>query len=203
MIRTSFIVVSHQRLGKVRFARLLVPKQLMAQRDAHYAHVHDTVGKQLARGTERRDFVSHMLKKGEELSRAEIEPDCATLVLAGSETTATLLHGVTYHLLRNPKALAKTVAEVCGRFASDEEINLFSVAKLEYMLAVLNEASRMYPPVPQGLSRRILGKGDMAAGRWVLPGVSGLAPSLQRGMLISMPCIDKSLGLPVGSKSLP
>ena len=176
LLRGTFILVSIQRVGLARFMRLLVPKSIMAQRAAHFAYAHAAVGKRLDRGSRddgHRDFVSHMLKKGEELTRAEIEPNCSTLVVAGSETTATLLHGVTYYLLRNPNVLAKTVAEVRGSFTADAEIDLLSVGKLEYMLAVLNEALRMYPPVPQGLPRRIEGAdGDVVAGRWVPPGVS-------------------------------
>jgi cytochrome P450 len=75
--------------------------------------------------------------------------------LAGSETTSTLLSGLTYLLLRNPDALKKLTDEVRSSFNSGEEITLLSVGKLDYMLACLNEGLRRYPPVPVGLPRMI------------------------------------------------
>jgi cytochrome P450 len=81
------------------------------------------------------------------ISNAEI------LIIGGSETTATLLSGVTYLLLKNPGAYRTLTGEVRSTFNSEEEINLVSVTKLRYMLACLDEALRMYPPVANGLPR--------------------------------------------------
>lgn len=75
------------------------------------------------------------------------------LIIGGSETTATLLSGVTYLLLKNPKAYKMLTHEVRTIFQSEEEINLISVNKLPYMLACLDEALRMYPPIANGLPR--------------------------------------------------
>lgn len=75
------------------------------------------------------------------------------LIVAGSETTATLLCGVTYLLLHNPEAMRKVTEEVRAAFASEKDITLTSVGKLTYMLACLNEALRQYPPVAIGMPR--------------------------------------------------
>jgi cytochrome P450 len=75
------------------------------------------------------------------------------LLIAGSETTATLLSAALYLLCMNPDALEKVQNEVRSAFASNEEINLNSVHKLNYMLAVLNETGRCFPPVPNALTR--------------------------------------------------
>ena len=47
-----------------------------------------------------------------ELTFAEIVPNAMSLVLAGSETTATLLSGLTYLLCTNPQVMEKTVKEI-------------------------------------------------------------------------------------------
>lgn len=93
-----------------------------------------------------------------------------TLILAGSETTATLLCGVTYLLTSHPEFLKKLTDEVRSSFADDAEITLLSVNKLSYMLACLNEALRRYPPIAGVLPRQVPKGGAMVAGRFVSEG---------------------------------
>lgn len=91
-----------------------------------------------------------------------------TLIVAGSETTATLLCGVTYLLLKHPNILDRVTREVRTTFKSEEEITLISVGSLSYMLACLNEALRCYPPVPIGLPR-IVPKGGITVSGHSVP----------------------------------
>ncbi|KAK0730910.1 isotrichodermin C-15 hydroxylase [Lasiosphaeris hirsuta] len=101
------------------------------------------------------------------LSFEKLSANAFILVLAGSETTATTLSGVTYLLLSHPEALEKLKREVRSAFKSTDEININSVGKLTYMLAVLNEALRMYPPVSSGLVRQVPEGGAQVAGQYV------------------------------------
>lgn len=83
------------------------------------------------------------------LSVDELVANANILIIAGSETTATLLSGVTYLLLKNPRCLRKVTGEVRGAFEKEEEIDFVNASsRLPYMLACLDEALRMYPPVP-------------------------------------------------------
>ena len=75
------------------------------------------------------------------------------LIVAGSETTATVLAGTTYLLLANPTALATLVAEVRTAVSSASEINFLSARKLPYLMACLEEGMRCFPPIP-GLNPR-------------------------------------------------
>lgn len=69
------------------------------------------------------------------LSLEELKENANVLILAGSETTAALLSGVTYRLLRTPDALDKVAREVRAAFASEKDITFNQVtAKLPYML---------------------------------------------------------------------
>lgn len=98
--------------------------------------------------------------------------NASVLILAGSETTATLLSGATFLLGSNRDALAKLSHEVRSSFNSEDEITLISVNKLDYMLACLNESLRLYPPVAIGLPRLVPTGGHEIAGYWVPEDVS-------------------------------
>lgn len=89
------------------------------------------------------------------LSDDEILGNAAALLIAGSETTATLLAGLTYLLCKHPEALRKLQQEVRSKFKSDSEITMTSVLGLKYLLACLDEALRLYPPVPIGPLRTV------------------------------------------------
>jgi cytochrome P450 len=88
------------------------------------------------------------------------------LVIAGSETTATMLTACTWYLLssRTPShdAYARAVAEVRTAFKTtkpeDEKTEITAKAveaKCPYLVAVLQEALRIFPPVPVGMPRTI------------------------------------------------
>lgn len=108
----------------------------------------------------------------QKMSFEQLSANAEILVLAGSETTATLLSGCTYLLLTNPDKMEKLKHEVRSAFASESEITASSVNKLSYMLGVLNEALRLYPPVTSSLVRVVPPGGDMVADHWVPEGVS-------------------------------
>ncbi|RHZ63454.1 putative sterigmatocystin biosynthesis cytochrome P450 monooxygenase [Aspergillus thermomutatus] len=118
-----------------------VPGSFMEARSKQVEHAKATVRKRLNNPAVqgRGDFMDLMLRHGgdeEGLSLEELEADANILILAGSKTTAALLSGVT------------------AAFASETDITFNQVtAKLPYMLACLNEAFRMYPPVPGGVQR--------------------------------------------------
>ncbi|KAF2183058.1 cytochrome P450 [Zopfia rhizophila CBS 207.26] len=92
------------------------------------------------------------ITKNVEMTPAAIRANAFHLIIAGSETTATLLSGVTFYLLRNLKALRNLENEVGGAFQSESDITITSVGKLKYMLAVLDEGMRLYSPIPQNRS---------------------------------------------------
>ncbi|KAK0609726.1 isotrichodermin C-15 hydroxylase [Bombardia bombarda] len=123
----------------------------------------------VARGVERNDLFEGVVRKKDEwnLSMGKLETNAALLVGAGSETTASALSGITYLLLRNPDVLEKVQQEVRAGFDSADEITLSSVSRLTYMLAVINEGLRLYPPALGGLVRQTPASGTMIAGRFI------------------------------------
>jgi len=67
-------------------------------------------------------------------------------VVAGSETTATALSGLTYYLSRNPETWGRLKTEIRGTFKSDRDMTLRTVAPLPYLCACIEEVLRIYPP---------------------------------------------------------
>lgn len=134
-------------------ATLLTPKKLMESYHANTKLSHDTALQRVRSGDQtREDFMSYILRNNNSddekvrargLSEDEIAANAVVLIIAGSETTATQLSGATYHLLTNPDTYATLVAEIRGAFASEDEITISSVNKLEYLIAVFSESFRM------------------------------------------------------------
>ena len=96
-----------------------------------------------------------------------LQMNTSILIIAGSETTATLLSGLTYLLLTNPDAMKKLAAEIRTTFESEDEITMASAANLPYMHACLNEALRRYPPGASGFPRVVPRGGANIAGTFV------------------------------------
>ena len=174
----------------MKLLMLLMPKSLTHARGEHSAYTKRVVMKRVHDKAlhGRPDFMDSMLKhRGEKdgMTDAELVSNSTVLIIAGSETTATLLSGVTYWLLRTPDALRRVTEEVRDAFETEEEIDFtHATARLPYMLACLEEGFRIYPPVPSGLPRQTLpGPPTEISGYQVAAGVSALT-SLSCGSLM-------------------
>ncbi|KAH6713006.1 cytochrome P450 [Leptodontidium sp. MPI-SDFR-AT-0119] len=119
------------------------------------------------------DFVDNMSSKAIETRKARIDPSnetettnlldslvCETqdqvelrshvlhLLLAGRDTTATLLSWTMRLLATNPNVLQRVREEISSTFGEDEEITYEGLRKLTYLSCVLKEVLRLYPSVP-------------------------------------------------------
>ncbi|KAL1969566.1 hypothetical protein VTN77DRAFT_9004 [Rasamsonia byssochlamydoides] len=170
----SVLTGSAQRFPILQYImRALIPPTLKKERAQMFRYTKEKVARRLASEATRRDFMSPLIgesKEGKAFSVPELEVNAMTFVVAGSETTASLLTGLTYHLCKNPHVLDKLTAEVRSTFERDEDINLISVNSLKYELAVLDEGLRLFPPASAGLPRRVPQGGAMVAGQWVPEG---------------------------------
>lgn len=150
----------------------MTPKKVSAARDRHGQLTKEKVAKRLALSSTRPDFIDAMLNGDEKLSLAEIESNASVLIVAGSETTATTLTAVVYYLCLYPKVLARLTEEIRTNFETEAEINIVNVGQLKYLIAVLDEALRVYPPAPWSQPRKIRVGGDVIVGKFVPEGVS-------------------------------
>ncbi|KAF5694892.1 cytochrome P450 monooxygenase [Fusarium globosum] len=150
-------------------SKFFMPAKVRRQFEAYYQITVEKVGRRLAMETPRHDFMEALIKsEGKtKLSYPEILDNASLLIVAGSETTATTLSGLTYLLATHPQVLAKLEEEVRSTFASEEEINLLSVQKMTYLFAVINESLRIFPPVPTSFPKRTRPGGDTICGQYV------------------------------------
>ncbi|KXJ90431.1 cytochrome P450 [Microdochium bolleyi] len=160
------IVVRHPWVGP--FFRRMVPRQIVHDFNYNVQRGEEIVKDRIDRGggADRRDLLDYVLRHNDEkgLSKDEIATNATTLIIAGSDTTGTILVGTTFNLLTNRDKYDKLVEEIRGRFSSEEEINQGTVNDLPYLLAVFDESFRLYPPVPVGLSRVVPPGGSHISG---------------------------------------
>ncbi|KAJ5113440.1 hypothetical protein N7456_001974 [Penicillium angulare] len=122
----------------------------------------------LGMGKGRNDLFEGLAKKQEEWEK--LSRNATILLLAGSETTATTLSGATYFLLSHPDILSRLQKEIRTTFSTPEQITINSVSKLPYLLAVLNETLRCYPPLTAGMVRVVPHGGADIAGNYIPQG---------------------------------
>lgn len=106
------------------------------------------------------------------LSIKEHYANASMFMLAGTETTATALSGITFYLLRNRASLSLLTKEIRSVFAASDDLNLDELARQRYLNAVIQEGLRMYPLVPSILPRVTPSKGASICGEWIPAGVT-------------------------------
>lgn len=145
-------------------------------RKQFFAMASARVTARLEKETDRPDFFTFILqnqdKESRALTRNEMDSNANVFLVAGSETTATTLSGTTYLLLKNQSAYARLVREIRSSFSSADEITIDRVNELPYLLAVLQEGLRYYPPVPTGFPRIVPGQGQEISGHYIPGGTS-------------------------------
>lgn len=141
-------------LGRICL-RCLFPKNMIQNHNEHLRLHKAKARRRIARGSmDRIDFFDHLIKNNT-LTEDLLLANADLLLLAGSETTATALTGLTWYLLHNPACLATLTAEVRGAFTSEGQITGDSTAggSLPYLHGCVEEAMRLFPPVTLGLPR--------------------------------------------------
>ncbi|KAF4333510.1 isoamyl alcohol oxidase [Fusarium beomiforme] len=106
---------------------------------------------------------------GSELSKAEIRAECATLVVAGSDTSSSTLAGTLFYLSRNPGAYQRVCQEIRSEFQTYQDIKIGPrLNSCVYLKACIEETLRLSPPVGGALWREV-GPGGMTVGPLTLP----------------------------------
>ncbi|KAL8392608.1 hypothetical protein RB595_002705 [Gaeumannomyces hyphopodioides] len=170
----------------------LVPRRLKQEADEHVRRTKDKVDRRRERAAaddaHRPDFMTHILKNVTDtlgpgsdakdgsgsgsMTLSELYANCQTLVIAGSETSATLISTAVHSLLREPRAMARLAAEVRGAFTREADVTPLAASQLPYLHAVISEALRVRPPLPAGVHRRVGPGGATVQGRFVPEGTS-------------------------------
>jgi cytochrome P450 len=123
------------------------------------------------------DLLSRLLastdEDGEGMSEKLLRDELMTFLFAGHETTATALTFTWFLLAQHPEVERRLVAEV-EEVLGDEPPTFTDLPELEYTEQVLNEAMRIYPPVPN-IPREPIE--SLELGGYLIPEDATLAPS--------------------------
>ncbi|KAH8727461.1 cytochrome P450 [Phaeosphaeriaceae sp. PMI808] len=159
------------------FLKAITPEKYKKKAEEHFRHSVDRVDGRIKKGKDigKPDIWKLVLGKDEEqLSLSKMHSNASIFMIAGTETTATLLSGLTFFLLKNPDKLKKVIDEV--RPLPEADLSLEVLPRLPYLNACFEEAMRMYPPVPAGLPREVGKGGNKIMDKWVPEGTSVIVP---------------------------
>lgn len=95
--------------------------------------------------------------------------DSELAIAAGSDTTTTTLAATLFLLAQHPEKQKLLQEEIDHRIESIEGFSVEKLAGAPILDGCINEALRLYPPVPSGVQRVTPAGGAVIAGRW-LPG---------------------------------
>lgn len=157
---------------------LLMPAEMARRRNEFIAMGLELTKKRTAQekpsAHQKHDFFSYMMSTDnpeKSMSFGEMVTNAAAFIIAGSESTATLLSGTLLFLMKDPARMKKVNQEIRAAFETESQITTSSSSKLPYMLACLEEGLRMATPAPFGVARRTT-VATMIAGSMVPPHTS-------------------------------
>ncbi|KAG0600420.1 hypothetical protein M758_11G032600 [Ceratodon purpureus] len=93
-----------------------------------------------------------LLASREEVSSVQLRDDLLSMLVAGHETTGSVLTWTVYLLSKNPSALAK-VQEELDRVLGGRKPQFADMKELKYLTRCINESMRIYPHPPVLLRR--------------------------------------------------
>lgn len=172
MIRTIMVQIAVLGIPFLSKVAMMVMIPFLSKQLGSMSYTKEKIKKRMDEETDRPDFMSYVLRHNDEddelgMTRQEIPATFNLIMIAGSETTATLLAGCTYLLHKHPRVLNKLQEEIRGSFEDDEDITMLKVGQLKYLNAVIEESLRIYPPVPVALNRLTPPEGATISGHWV------------------------------------
>lgn len=160
----------------------LIPQKTIDDVVKHARYTDEKIRRRLCPEVDRPDFLSGILRHNDEkgITVEKIVETSNIMLVAGRQTTALTLSGITSYLVKNSDVMAKLVEQVRHTFKTDSDIKPGQVSKLPYLNAVIQEGFRLCPPIPDGFRRGIPLGGDTVCGEWIPEGVSVCL--IRRGM---------------------
>ncbi|KAL5358310.1 cytochrome P450 [Aspergillus floccosus] len=176
--RTSLRRASQYYPWAALLLKLCIPKSVREKAASHFRSCIERVDNRVDQKLDKPDIWGLVLAQKENLrlTREEMYANSQVFMLAGTETTATALSGLTYQLLLSPDKLDRITKEVRDTFKQDSDIDITTLAQMKYLNACIEEGLRMYPPVPVGLPRLTPPEGMVICGEFV-PGNTAVSVS--------------------------
>ncbi|KAF2237590.1 cytochrome P450 [Viridothelium virens] len=158
----------------LRLLEFLVPKKLQEERLESFRLANARIDKRMAEQTNHPDIWSLSEREDKDgkprLSVGEMHVNASGFMLAGTETSATVLSAMNYYLLKHPAKLKRLTDEISTSFTRTEDMTLERLAQLPYLAACIEESLRLFHPAPNGFGRFVPQGGATIAGHWVPEG---------------------------------
>ncbi|KAH6841573.1 cytochrome P450 [Alternaria alternata] len=102
------------------------------------------------------DLIGQQGKEGSGLTNEELMADALVMVIAGTDTSSVAISGFFFYIARHPEVYKRLAAEIRSTFSSLEEIAPGPrLTSCSYLLACIDEALRLAPPVAAPLWREM------------------------------------------------
>ncbi|MCJ1348473.1 hypothetical protein MMC31_006705 [Peltigera leucophlebia] len=158
----------------------LVPTSLIKQKEEFESLGRDRVRKRMLSADDEidgegvedskpSDLLSHLKLSNCEkiMTMAEMEAELHLVIIAGSETVATVLSGTLNYLCKNPTVLKTLANEVRSAVSVEADLTIANLSQLPYLTGVLKESLRIVSPTPISFPRIVPSKGASILGYWV------------------------------------
>lgn len=126
-------------------------------------------------GKSREDIFSHLLgedsETGTKFTPQQLRANALLLIVAGSDTTSTVLSNLFRELALRPDLQQRVYDEVheAAQAAGPDRLNCENTKGLPYLQAVIDETLRLWNPVPSGPQTQTGPEGATIAGRFIPP----------------------------------
>jgi cytochrome P450 len=132
--------------------KFAIPRSVMQKQMEHWKLAVDKINRRLDLPLEsgRPDLIS-LIKRDDAgvdgLTLPEMQATASVIIVAGSETTVSVLSGTTNYLVKNPSKLGILTREIRDKFRKEEDITLTALKdKAPYLNAVIQEGFRLCNP---------------------------------------------------------
>ncbi|KAJ4305706.1 hypothetical protein N0V90_001237 [Kalmusia sp. IMI 367209] len=150
----------------------------------YYNFINDSVSERIKMEQESKDTERHKLDifhflcaardpmTGEPYSEEALQGEAAMLIVAGSDSTSSVLAGFWFYISRNESAYKRLTTEIRTTFkSSDEIVTGPKLASCVYLHACIDESLRAAPAGPSEFAREVLPGGTTINGEYFPQGV--------------------------------
>ncbi|KAI5788576.1 cytochrome P450, partial [Pyronema domesticum] len=126
-------------------------------------------------GKNRQDIFNHLLsadsESGRKLSHSELDSNAQLIIIAGADTTSSVLSNLFRELALNPEIQERLYQEIMDAKIRNggTKFDCENTKSLPYLQAVIDESLRLWPPVPAGAQAQTGPSGATVAGRYIPP----------------------------------
>lgn len=170
----SYRIQAIESYGLISWRSYLLPDVKVNAAIENFKIISQKLEARLTQNGEHKDVLSYVLAQDGDkgMSKIEIPLNMATIIGAGTGTTATWLSTCIHSLTTNPAAYDKLSVEIRETFASDSDITIATTVPLPYLSAVMQEALRIHCPSPSDTGRIVPASGEVIDGSFVPGGTT-------------------------------